>query len=233
MMNFRLLKASIINLLGNAEAGRYRTVGYQKQAQEGFHVKDNSRSVQVYYSEGENPKAAGSLSGPFQHDMTFNIDMTVSAPCKGDLAVLENPGSTPAQLQAALANLQIAEDRADDLLDELYDHVFQVLMDARNLDLGLSRGTVANRWVDRMVKDPVLRRGELVVLTGQAKLTARMVEEVLGEQGDPLMVFDAGIEIDGDVIGRAGTYNEHDVVVEDGTGNVVTDPETGDYVGAE
>lgn len=231
-MNFRILKASIVNLLGNAEAGRYRTIGFQKQAQEAFHVKDEDRSVQVYYSEGDYPKSAGSLSGPTMHDMTFNIDIVVSKACKGDLAALENPMSTPAELQAALAALKIAEDGVDDSWDEVSDYIYQVLMDARNLDLGLSPEYVANRWVDRAIKDPLQKRGELVVLTGSMKLTCRMPEEVLGEVGTPLTIFDNSIEIDGDVIGRAGTYNEHDIVIEDTTGNIVLDPVSGNFLQA-
>lgn len=232
MMNFRILKASIINLLGNAEAGRYRTIGYQKQAQEAFHVKDEDRSVQVYYSEGEYPKSSGSLNGPVMHDMTFNIDIVVSKACKGDLAALENPLSTAPQLQAALAALKIAEDGVDDSFDEVADHIYQVLMDARNLDLGLSPTYVANRWVDRAVKDPLQKRGELVVLTGSMKLTARMPEEVLGEVGSPLTIFDTGIELQGDVIGRAGIYQEHDIVIEDTTGDIVLDPVSGKFLQA-
>jgi hypothetical protein len=233
MMNFELLEASIIELLGNAEAGRFRTVGYQKQGQEAFHVKDTDRSVQVYYSEGNYPKSAGSLNGPVMHDMTFNLDLTVSMPAKGDLATLENPNATAPELQAALASLQIAEFLVNQSWNDLAAIVYQILMDARNLDLGLAPIRVANRWVDQPLKDPVLRRGELVVLTGSMKLTARMPEELLGDAGIPFTVIDTEIEIDGDPIGRAGVRNEHDVVVEDGTGDVVTDPETGNYVGAE
>lgn len=229
-MNFRILKASIVNLLGNAAGGEFRVIGYQKQAQEAFHIKDTDRSVQVFYAEGDYPKSAGSLNGPMMHDMTFNLDITVSKACKGDLATLENSSATALQLQTALTNLKIAEDGVDDSWDEIADLIYQILMDARNLDLGLEPTKVANRWVDRALKDPLMTRGELVVLTGSMKLTCRMPEEVLGEVGSPLMVFDTGIEIDGDVVGKAGIYQEHDVIIERSTGNVVTDPQTGNYL---
>jgi len=231
MMNFRILKASIVNLLGSAAGGNFRVIGYQKQAQEAFHIKDEDRSVQVFYAEGDYPKSSGSLNGPVMHDMTFNLDITVSKACKGDLATLENPAATPAQLQTALTNLKIAEDGVDDSWDEISDYIYQILMDARNLDLQLDPIKVANRWVDRVIKDPLQTRGELVVLTGSMKLTCRMPEEVLGEVGVPLMVFDTGLEVNGDVIGKAGVYNEHDVIVERSTGNVVTDPQTDNYLG--
>jgi hypothetical protein len=154
-------------------------------------------------------------------------------PAKGDLATLENPSATAPELQAALASLQIAEFLVNQSWNDLASIVYQILMDARNLDLGLAPVRVANRWVDQPLKDPVLRRGELVVLTGSMKLTARMPEELLGDEGVPLTELNTEIEIDGDPIGRAGVFQEHDIVVEDTTGDVVLDPVTGKYLQAE
>jgi hypothetical protein len=232
MMNFELLEASIINLLGNAAGGEFRVIGYQKQAQEAFHIKDKDRSVQVFYLEGDYPKSAGSLSGPTMHDMTFALYMTVSMPAQGDLAAINNPLSTAEEYKTALANLETAEPLVNASWNELKRRVYQILMDARNLDLGLAPTRVANRWIDRAAKDPLQTRGELAILTGSMRLTCRMPEDVPGEVGDPLMVFDTGIEIDGDVIGRAGVYQEHDIVIEGTTGAIVLDPVSQNFLRA-
>lgn len=230
-MNFRILNASIINLLGAAQGSDWRTIGYQKQAQGADKIKNGNRTVQVFYSGGIYPKSAGSLNGYTMHDMTFSLDLTVAKACTGDLATLDNPGSTALQLQTALANLKIAVHGADESLNELKELIYQEIMKGTNQNLGLSV-PVANRWVDEFNKDPLQTRGELAVLTGSMKLTARMDEQMIGEVGVPLMVFDTNIEQDGDVIGRAGIYQEHDIVVEDTTGDIVLDPVSGNYLEA-
>jgi len=195
-MNFRLIKASVVNLLGTAAAGRYRTIGFQKPGQGAAEVKDNNRSVQVYYSSGDFPKSAGNPSGPTTHEITINFDLTVSAPARVDLSVIQNPASTPAQIQSALAALQEAANLADDSIDELADNIYQEIMDARNIDLGLAR-PVASRWIGNINKDDPLPRGKLVVLTGTMQLTCKIDEQVSGETPVSAVApaFDTEIEV--------------------------------------
>jgi hypothetical protein len=210
-MNFETLKAAIVDLLGNAAAGRFRVIGYQKQAQSAENVKDLDRSVQVFYKQGVFPKSAGSINGPVQHDMVFHIILTVSSASKGNLAALDNPNSTVADLKYALEHLKLAEENADALFDSLARIVFQILMDARNIDLGLEPVRVGGRWVETIVKDEVLIRGALVVQTGALRLTARMPEELLGDSVEhDLEVIDAGLEVEGDSTVQAGIIYEYE-----------------------
>ena len=207
-MNFETLKASIVELLGNAAAGRFRVIGYQKQAQSAESVKDLDRSVQVFYKQGVFPKLAGSINGPVQHDMVFHIILTVSSASKGNLAALNDPNSTIPDLKYALAHLRLAEENADELFDSLSRIVYQILMDARNVDLGIQPIRVGSRWVETIIKDEVLIRGALVIQSGTLRLTARMPEELSGDSGEMIEVIDDGIEIDGDPTVQAGTLNE-------------------------
>ena len=69
MMLFRTIQAAIINdILGPAEAGRFRTVGFQRQAKAAEDALDNSRLVQVFYSSGSFPFAKSSRITP-QHNI--------------------------------------------------------------------------------------------------------------------------------------------------------------------
>ena len=205
-MVFRAIKAALINnILGPAEAGRFKTVGFQRQVKSAEETLDNSRLVQVYYSSGNFPKSSGRLNGPVQHDISFSVDLTVSAAAAGDLATINNISSTPVQVAAALLAFQEAAGRADDLLDDLFDIVYQILMDARNQDLGLPSGTVANRWVDQLNKDDPVPSGEYVILTGNMRLTCRAAEEVpgdIGVVGDK--TFDFNIELENDDVQKSG-----------------------------
>jgi hypothetical protein len=198
-------------LLGAQAAGRFRVIGYQKQAQSAENVKDLDRSVQVFFKQGVFPQNAGSINGPVQHDMVFHIILTVSSASKGNLAALNDPNSSVAELKYALEHLKLAEENADALFDSLARIVFQILMDARNIDLGLAPVRVGGRWIETIVKDEVLIRGALVVQTGALRLTARMPEELLGDSVEhDLEVIDAGIEVEGDPTVQAGIIYEYE-----------------------
>jgi hypothetical protein len=185
MMAFRTLKASLVSLLGLAAAGRFRVVGYQPQGSAIEEVKGNLRMVQVYFSGGQIPKSGGGSLGPVAHDVTFKLELTAAKASEGDLAPLMNPASTPAQFAAALASFTSAAELADESMDELLEIVFQILMDGRNLDLGLAPGNVANRWIERIDKGEPSPRGELVVVSGSMDLTCRVAEALLGDAGVP------------------------------------------------
>jgi hypothetical protein len=207
-MNFRNLVSSVATLLVNNAAGRFRVLNFQKQAQSADEVKETNKSVQVYYSGGEFPKAAGSLGGPYSHDITLNVDLMVSMLTKGDLVVFDNPSATPAQVLAAIGNLQKGDAKVQEEMDEFFDDVFQILMDARNFDLGIVDGTMASRWIEEFKKDPILKRGEFAVLTGHCKYTCRMDETVGGDVGVDIETIDTGFEFDGDATVRSGTIND-------------------------
>ena len=182
MMNFRTIKEAVIDLLGTAAAGRYRTIGFQEQGKDATEIEDSDRSVEVYYSAGNFPKSKGSLTGPVQHDMTFRVDMSASKASTVDLATLNSDLSTPAQKAAALAARQEAAKLADDSLDELFEIVYQVLMNAENVDLGLAF-PVYNRWANNFQKSDPILRGDLVVLTASIMLDCSIDERLDGDTG--------------------------------------------------
>jgi hypothetical protein len=224
MMNFRTIKSNVETILGNAAAGRFVVVGYQQQKTSAKEAKGNNRIVRFYYKNGDFPKDKGSLNGPVNHDMDFTIELTCSSSAKVDVATLNNEASTPAQKAAALIGLKEASQEADESIDELWEIVYQILMDARNIDLG-SSFNVANRWIQNFRKDDTLDDGELVVITGLASLTCSIDEQVTGDTpvaGDK--VFDvtvpvsyddtgAGISDAGVIVDQAAAVVDPDLVL--------------------
>lgn len=182
-MNFRTIKASLITILGNAAAGRYRTIGYQRQAQTAEENLDTSRSVQVFYQSGDFPESAAAMSGPVMHGITFAVQMTVATAAKADLTVIDNPGSTEQDLADAINAMQNAQQLADDSMDELIEILYQELMDNENIDIGLDTGIVTSRWVGDVQKNKPLERGEYIVLTGSIKFTCKTDEQLVGDAG--------------------------------------------------
>ena len=184
MMNFRVVKNAIQDLLDDNANGRFRVIGKQVMSKSADDVLNNDRLVQVYFSDGSFPKSAGRLHGPKTHDITIEIDMTASAGAVGDLSILENPDATAIQKAAAIAAIREASETADEKIDELIDAVYNILMDARHEGLLLPKGTISSRWIDRIQKDTLLERGEFVVKTANMKYTCRVQEYVSGDIGN-------------------------------------------------
>lgn len=205
-MNFRLIKTSIIdNVLGPAEAGRYRTIGYQKQTTDVEDVLDNERSVQLFYSSSDFPKNASGLQGPFKHEISYRLELAVSKEAAIDLAVLNNPSSTAIERAAVLTSVQEAADLADESFDDLVDILFQVFMDARNIELGLPVGDATDRWIGQVRKDEPEPTGEFVLLTGTMVLTCSTSEEAPGDPGvSGAKIIDTVVDIDGDDVEQTG-----------------------------
>lgn len=206
MMNFRKIQESlIVNILGPAENGRFRVIGFQRQAKSAAEVLDCNRHVQVYYSAGEFKKSAGRKTGPVQHDPTYKIELTVSKGVEVNLSVINDELATAGQKSNAMAEFREGSDAADKSFDELANIVYQIIMDARNIDLGMPKGVLSNRWIERIQKDIPSPHGEYVVLTGSMDLTLRTVEAVSGEEGLGIAtVNDVTVDQDGDDVEKAG-----------------------------
>ena len=207
MMNFRTLKQSIIdNVLVPSEQGQYVTAGYQKQRKSADEINVN-RQVTVYYSEGDFPKGPGQAYGDVAHDVVFNVELAVATPAHVDLSVLNDASASEASKATALRQMLEAGPVADEQMDELIDIVFQVLMDARNEQLGINPPAdrpnlkiVASRWIEQIRKDTPVPEGEYLILTASMRLTCRIEENITGEDLPDVTdnaVYDSDIVLDG------------------------------------
>jgi hypothetical protein len=215
MMNFEVLQQSIIdNVLVPAEAGRFVTVGYQRQ-RESANVINSNRQVTVYYSEGDLPRGPGQAYGDVMHDVAFLIELAVASPAQIDISILDNEDSTANEKATALRQLSEAGMVADREMNELIRIVFQILMDNRNEQLGMvppedrsNLKLVSSRWVDQIRKDNPNSDGEYLMLTGSMRLVCRIEETVTGEDLPETpaggAIFDSDIDLDGDDTEKTG-----------------------------
>lgn len=183
MMYFRTVKKAIKDLLNDKSLGNFHVVGYQKQNKSSDEVLNSDRLVQVYFSDGAFPKSAGRMRGPKTHDLKISIDLTVSAKAQADLSALESTTASELQKSIALMGIKDAAEIADDKMDELIDRVYQILMDARNFNLGLEVGELSSRWIDRITKDTTIEYGDLIVKTSNLEYSCRVQEYVYGDEG--------------------------------------------------
>lgn len=206
MMMFRAVKTAIQDLLDDNSAGQFRVVGRQVQSKS---ADEFSSLVQVYFSDGSFPKSAGRMHGPKTHDVTVDIDLSVSASAEGDLSVLDSDLATHSEKALALLAVREASEIADTKIDELIELVYQILMDARYEGLNLEVGEISSRWIDRIQKDSLLERGSLVVKTANMKYTCRVQEVVGGSIGNKpdIVTIDSEIPVGGEVNKTGITIN--------------------------
>ena len=197
MMNFRSIKSAIVTLLGSAAAGRYRTIDFKADKTGAGGVVNSDRSVQVYNTSGDFPQNAGSPSGPVMHDVVVKIELMASAKAQGDLATLSDATASEADRAIALTAFQDATLVADDSIDELINIIYQILMDAENLDLGYD-DPISDRWVPSWNKADPIQEGELVTFLASMNLTYRIDEQLTGATPTPATpdeAVDTNIEI--------------------------------------
>lgn len=176
-MAFRLVPTALASTLTAAAAGRYTVDGSDKQSHAAEEILNNLRHVTVLYRSGQlNRGASAWAGGPIQHECTFPVELLLSADAKADLAVLADPASTAPEYASALAAMQPASVRANDLWDELFDILWNILMAPANMGLGLADGLVANRWVGNPQKGKPFTRGKYVILPGTFDYTCTVQE---------------------------------------------------------
>lgn len=206
-MTFETLRDNILSTLTVAAAGRYATEGAQvqkKSARENISLP----RVTVYYKSGSFPKSSAALTSRTIHDVTFVIEMTVFVEHELDLSILNNPAATKGQKAAVLSSMAPLQEEASTLLDATWGIIYQVLMDAENLDFGLTKKEISDRWVDDFEKDSPASTGEYMTITGSATMTARVKEEITGETGTPGTAYDTTLNIKDDredIAGASGT----------------------------
>jgi hypothetical protein len=198
-MNFRTLKSNIQDILADAAAGRFRVIGHSSQARSAIEVIGVKRSVQVYFYLGEMDRGQNASSiGTVQHDVTIKIELTVGAATKVDLSILSVDGVTPAQIASAIDAFQEGSAIADDNMDELFDIVWNVVMESAADDFGMTKGDISNIWIGSLSKDDPLPRGEYAVLTGSMNITARVTESATGNEVQEADDINVTVDLYGD-----------------------------------
>ena len=214
-MLFEIAEQSIIdNVLGPAEAGRFVTIGGQRQ-RESAEAIDSERKVMVFYNEGNFPKSGGASYGDVKHDMTFDVVLVEATPAKADLSVLNDENASAESKATALRQMAAPSIEANQNMNAFIRIIWQILMDARNEQMGMvppdnrpNLKLVSSRWVNNISKDDPVPEGEFVVLTASMRLTFTVSEDITGDDlpvtPQAGAVFDGDIILDGDDVAKQG-----------------------------
>lgn len=176
-MAFQTIKTALVATLKNDAAGRFRTDPAMPQSMGSSDI-EQIPLVHVFYAGGDFPKSSAPIRGKTIHEAKYNVLLTIASPCYADIATLEEPTSTGPEIIAALSAVQAANEAADTAFDNLVSIVWNILRDPQNEFLGLDRATysIANLWIDSVVKENPLNRGEVVIISGSMNLSIRCVE---------------------------------------------------------
>ena len=200
-MKFILIKESIIkNVLGPYAEDEFDLIGHLKQTKDAENISQKS-IIQVFFTRSQIDWGSTKTKGNFIHMATYQIDVTVAVKSEVDIAVINNPESTPAQKIKALDQTLEATAIADNKIDELYALIISIIRDPRNNNLGVDPKIVklANVRPEQFEKNDPLEEGGLVVCTATLILTCRVPECVSGEEGIlNNKVMNANLEINKD-----------------------------------
>lgn len=179
-MVFEDLRDSLLTLLQTKAGSRFRAIGVQHQSFSSKEIKGDLRTVQVFLNTSDYP-ASGKQK--FKHDVSFQIELSVSSPSKGDKATIADDTALASARQAALLAVQDGIDLVDKSMDELWRMVTQVLKDPTNEDIGLASYVVSDPVLNGFRKNQVLDKGTLTTLTGSATWSATIDETTPGATG--------------------------------------------------
>ena len=205
MMYFQTVKAAIQTLLiSQATAGRFTVRTYQQAKREAETIKEYNRQATVFYKSGNFAPGSRPGSGVTQHDMTFQVEMAVAAASSVDLRTLDDPESTNQQRQSALGAFLDAGQHADNLMDDFWNVLWNILQDPLNGDLGLPPGSVADIpgsvRVNDFEKSDVGRDGQYAALVGTFTFKVRCTEKPAGDQtNQPLNTIESDIQPSSDI----------------------------------
>ena len=203
-MMFRTIKAAIQTILANEAGGRYQVIGHQRQEKSGEEFLGVNRLVEIYFRESDFPKNKSRNNGPSNSDIKIAVELTVSAMAEGDLSVLLDENSTPAQIQPALLAIKEASAAADDSFDELAELIYQILCDGQYIEFNLTPGSVQNKHLNAIRKDQPNERGGVVTLTGIIEVMCSACEEKIGVPTTPFVNNDTVIQISDDEDTKTG-----------------------------
>jgi len=213
MMKFRLIKAALEEILADNAAGRYRVIGHQERMVDAEANLDMSRSIQIFYQRGEFFNSQN-MVGPYDHKMFFRVEMNVAKAAEGDIASIDS-ATDPSQIMAAIGTFQNASRLADDSWDELFEHVFQIIMSPIYLDFKLEPTDenptgflVSSRKISEIKKESPLSWGEFVLVSGGFDIECRITEDVVGLVGEQLLTISTQVDIVDDDVEKTGVEVE-------------------------
>lgn len=195
MMNFRTIKLNIISILNAGNlllplASRFEVVQAQRQNQSGDDV-NRIKKVTVYYAGADVPENKGSVNGTSLTNPTFRIEL-----CVNSKAIVTNPALPTTGKSAELV--------ADDVMDEFIEQVWNILMAAPNMDLGMTLGQVSNRYIKNIDKSTINKDGSHAQLFAIMDLTCTTPELQPEQIGVDAYINETGLILNGDTVALQG-----------------------------
>lgn len=184
MMYFRQIKTALEQLLIDKAAGRYRVQGYQIQTRSPEEVEGNNRLVVITYDQGDFPGQGYRSGGSVDHQASYRVALYVSSGSIADIQEITNAENTNGQRQTSLSVTIPGHKIIDDSIDELFEIVFQVILDREDTDLGLGSEAFDKLIISQYQKDDPFEMGGKACISASFQIQAKLNEEITG--ADPI-----------------------------------------------
>ncbi|NIA28335.1 MAG: hypothetical protein GWP06_00305 [Actinobacteria bacterium] len=205
-----------VALMAAQAAGRFGVEGHQTQKQSAQSLIDNAL-VRCWIDSADVDFSRSARNGPKEHELRVGVRFQVAQPAKADIETLEDEASTDLQRATALSNLTTPTLETTTALYAAWSAVFEILDDARNLTLGLPKGSISDKAYSQFKQDEFPTRGGPGILTATSFLEFRVKEAQLGDLGNE----PANITMDNTLIG-AGVDEVTDDVSKAGETTITT-----------
>lgn len=193
------------NFLRDTSDGKYYVTDSSKQANNAVGIEHKGKRVVQCFRVGTSYPKEGvvSYNSDVTAETTARIQITITETSSVDLNVLNDPNSTDQQRIDALNATFDAEDAADMVWDEVQDHIFNNVMGADGETFGNSGNSfgITDRWGRDARKEPTVKSGSLIVLTGSFDIDFSVQEIPNGDTPVPEGILSGRIDIqqgDGD-----------------------------------
>lgn len=191
-MQFHLVVQALIDLLQAAAAVEaFEVLPYPGRATDIAVFNGVGRTVRVYLEEADILQS-NRKGGPYDHNLTIALELSAAETVGIDLDVIEDPEATDGERQAALQAADDANLLVNQSIDQLYELVFQIVLDNRNRNMGLS--TVSNLWLEGFKKGAPAPTGAFVFNSAKVTVRCTVSEHVVGV--DPLAAADDVVAVD-------------------------------------
>ena len=136
--------------------------------------------VELHIPDGNFHDRGSSVYGKKTHSFKIQVSIIASARSSYDLALINNPGSTPEQIATAITAGQTATHNAFVSAYDILSLVFSFINNAQNYDLGMDEFEIKDkRYSDYKMSKPVLT-GNMATVTIVSSIDCIVEEDTTG-----------------------------------------------------
>jgi hypothetical protein len=148
--------------------------------------------IELHISGGNFFDIGSATLGDKNHRFTIQITIIVSKPASIDLAVIEDPSSTPLEIASAIASGQKAGNEAYEETFNVFELIFLLINNRENYDFGLDKFSIKSKELGKYKINRHIVNGNMATVFGEMNVELKVLETVEGSipttAEDPIVI---------------------------------------------